>query len=104
MREASFHPVFPVPASKGIGAFSSRFGNAFSAAFYMFAGFSFIPVAASQTADREKNIPGAYRGHVTVAILYGLMMLFAIGALGAGMANHSLPIAVAFRKAVGTWG
>lgn len=36
--------------------------------------------------------------------LKSFMMLFAIGALGAGMANHSLPIAVAFRKAVGNWG
>ena len=105
MHGANFHPVLPVAASKGIGAFSSHFGNAFSVVFYMFTGFSFIPIAASQMVDPEKNIPRVLIGvMITVTILYGLMMLFAIGVLGASMVNYSLPIAVAFRKAVGTWG
>ena len=102
---ANFHPVMPAAAGKSIGAFSSHFGNAFSVVFYMFTGFSFIPIAASQMVDPEKNIPRVLIGvMITVTILYGLMMLFAIGVLGATMANYSLPIAAAFRKAVGTWG
>ena len=71
----------------------------------MFTGFSFIPIAAKQMNNPEKNIPKVLISvMITVTILYALMMLVAIGILGSKMVNYSTPIAVAFQKAVGDWG
>lgn len=68
----------------------------------MFTGFSFIPIAAKQMNNPEKNIPQVLISvMITVTILYALMMLVAIGILGSKMVNYSTPIAVAFQKAVG---
>lgn len=100
-----FSPVIPAAATKSLGAFGSHFGNAFSNVFYFFTGFSFIPIAASQMKNPERNIPKVLVGvMITVAILYSAMFLVAIGILGYSMVKYDLPIAAAFRQAVGTWG
>lgn len=101
----NFQPVMPKAATSGFIPFFKHFGGAFSVVFYLFTGFSFIPIAAKQMENPEKNIPKVLISvMVTVTILYSLMMLVAIGILGSKMANYSTPIAAAFQKAVGEWG
>lgn len=105
IHKANFTPVIPKEATTGAMPFFKHFGAAFSVVFYMFTGFSFIPIAARQMKNPEKNIPRVLISvMVTVTILYSLMLLVAIGILGSKMANYSTPIANAFQKAVGEWG
>lgn len=105
MHWANFQPVIPPAAAKGVGPFFHHFGSAFSVVFYLFSGFSFIPIAASQMTDPAKNIPRALVAvMVSVTIFYVLMLLISIGILGPDMANHTIPVASAFEKAVGPWG
>lgn len=102
---ANFTPVMPKAASVGVGPFFKHFGAAFSVVFYLFTGFSFIPIAARQMENPEKNIPRVLIAvMISVTILYALMDLVAIGILGTGMANSTTPIAAAFKRAVGEWG
>ncbi|MBD5431341.1 APC family permease [Lactobacillus agrestimuris] len=101
----NFQPVIPKVATTSVGSYFKNFGAAFSVVFYMFTGFSFIPIAAKQMNNPEKNIPRVLIAvMITVTILYSLMMLVAIGILGSKMVNYSTPIAAAFQKAVGEWG
>ena len=58
MHIANFHPVLPAAAAKGVGPFFHHFGAAFSVVFYLFSGFSFIPIAASQMKDPAKIFHG----------------------------------------------
>lgn len=105
IHKMNFTPVIPKAATLGVGPYFKHFGAAFSVVFYMFTGFSFIPIAAKQMNNPEKNIPKVLISvMITVTILYALMMLVAIGILGSKMVNYSTPIAVAFQKAVGDWG
>lgn len=102
IHKMNFTPVIPKAATLGVGPYFKHFGAAFSVVFYMFTGFSFIPIAAKQMNNPEKNIPKVLISvMITVTILYALMMLVAIGILGSKMVNYSTPIAVAFQKAVG---
>lgn len=101
----NFTPVIPKTATLGVGPYFKHFGDTFSVVFYMFTGFSFIPIAAKQMENPEKNIPKVLISvMITVTILYSLMMLVAIGILGSKLVNYSTPIATAFQKAVGNWG
>ncbi len=105
IHKMNFTPVIPKAATLGVDPYFKHFGAAFSVVFYMFTGFSFIPIAAKQMNNPEKNIPKVLISvMITVTILYALMMLVAIGILGSKMVNYSTPIAVAFQKAVGDWG
>ncbi len=98
-------PVIPHAASTGAMPLAKHFGAAFSVVFYMFTGFSFIPIAAKQMTDPEKNIPRVLIAvMVSVTIMYSLMMLVAIGILGTRMSKYSTPIANAFGTGVGKWG
>lgn len=102
---ANFSPVIPHAAMTGAMPFAKHFGAAFSVVFYMFTGFSFIPIAAKQMTNPEKNIPRVLIAvMVSVTIMYSLMMVVAIGILGTSMANYSTPIANAFETGVGRWG
>ncbi|WP_276804455.1 APC family permease [Lactobacillus hominis] len=105
MHKANFQPVMPAAAAKGVGPFFHHFGAAFSVVFYLFSGFSFIPIAASQMKNPAKNIPRALIAvMVSVSILYTLMLLIAIGILGDKMSLYTIPVANAFKAAVGEWG
>lgn len=102
---AHFSPVLPPAATTSAGSFTHHFGAAFNTVFYLFTGFSFIPIAASQMQKPEKNIPRVLISvMISVTILYTLMFLVAIGILGPDIANHSIPIADALKVAVGNWG
>ena len=101
----NFTPIMPQSATTGFIPFFKHFGSTFSVVFYMFTGFSFVPIAARQMKNPEKNIPRVLIAvMVTVTILYSLMLVVAIGILGSKMKNYSTPIAIAFQKAVGEWG
>lgn len=105
MHFANFTPVMPHAATTGVGPFFKHFGAAFSVVFYLFTGFSFIPIAARQMKDPEKNIPRVLIAvMISVTILYSLMVLIAIGIIGTGMGKSTTPIATAFKSAVGEWG
>ena len=82
IHKMNFTPVIPKAATLGVGPYFKHFGAAFSVVFYMFTGFSFIPIAAKQMNNPEKNIPKVLISvMITVTILYALMMLVAIGIL-----------------------
>lgn len=105
MHMANFTPVIPHAATTGAGPFVKHFGAAFSVVFYMFTGFSFIPIAARQMKNPEKNIPRVLIAvMISVTVLYSLMMIVAIGILGTKMAQYTTPIANAFKTGVGEWG
>ncbi|TSO26702.1 APC family permease [Lactobacillus sp. LL6] len=105
MHKANFSPVIPKAAMTGVGPYFKHFGAAFSVVFYMFTGFSFIPIAAKQMQNPEKNIPKVLISvMISVTIMYSLMLLVAIGILGDKMSLYSTPIAEALRKGVGEWG
>lgn len=104
MHKANFSPVVPKEVT-GAGSFFSHFGSAFSVVFYMFTGFSFIPVAAGQMNNPEKNIPKALiTVMISVTVLYALVQSIAIGILGPTIVHYDIPIAHALLKAVGEWG
>lgn len=80
IHKMNFTPVLPKAASLAVGPYFKHFGAAFSVVFYMFTGFSFIPIAAKQMNNPEKNIPKVLISvMITVTILYSLMLLVAIG-------------------------
>lgn len=102
---ANFSPVVPASAVTGVGPFFKHFGSAFSVVFYLFSGFSFIPIAASQMVNPEKNIPRILIGvMISVSILYSVMMLVVIGILGSKTADFPTPIANAAKVVAGPWG
>ena len=73
-------------------------GNAFTPIFYLFTGFFFIPIAAKQMNNPEKNIPRVLIAVMTsVTILDCLMLLVAIGLSG----QYFNPLASALKTGVG---
>lgn len=104
MKLANFSPVLPESAHTFNGLVTS-FGAAFSIVFYMFTGFSFIPIAAREMKNPQKNIPKALiLVMISVTILYALVQLIAIGILGPTISNFDIPIAAALQKVIGEWG
>ena len=105
MHWSNFSPVMPHAATTGVGPFFKHFGAAFSEVFYLFTGFSFIPIASRQMQNPTKNIPRVLISvMITVTILYALTVLIGIGIIGSKMSDYTAPIANAFGKAVGEWG
>ena len=105
IRQANFSPVIPAAATKGAVPFLQHFGAAFTPIFYLFTGFSFIPIAARQMNNPEKNIPRVLIAvMVSVTILDCLMMIVAIGLVGDKLGTYSTPLASALEHGVGKWG
>ena len=78
-----------------------HFGAAFTPIFYLFTGFSFIPIAARQMNNPEKNIPRVLIAvMVSVTILDCLMMFVAIGLVGSKLSTYSTPLASALGNGV----
>lgn len=103
MKAANFKPIVPSTVTDA-SSFFSHFGSAFSVVFYMFTGFSFIPVAAAQMKNPEKNIPKALISVMaSVAILYALVQAVVIGILGKNIVNYDIPIAEAMKSGIGQW-
>ena len=98
IKKAHFTPVIPHAALTGVGPFFKHFGDAFTPIFYLFTGFSFIPIAAKQMNNPEKNIPRVLIAVMTsVTILDCLMPLVAIGLSG----QYFNPLASALKTGVG---
>ena len=101
IKKAHFTPVIPHAALTGVGPFFKHFGDAFTPIFYLFTGFSFIPIAAKQMNNPEKNIPRVLIAVMTsVTILDCLMLLVAIGLSG----QYFNPLASALKTGVGQQG
>ena len=105
VHHVNYSPVIPAAAMTGAGPFLKHFGAAFTPIFYLFTGFSFLPIAAKQMNNPEKNIPRVLIAvMVSVTILDALMMLVAIGISGRHLGGYSTPLASAFGTAIGKWG
>lgn len=103
IKSANFSPIVPSSITD-THSFMSHFGSAFSVVFYMFSGFSFIPVAAAQMKNPEKNIPKALiYVMISVTVLYTLVQVVAIGILGSNIVKYDVPIAEAMKIGVGQW-
>lgn len=84
---------------------ATDFRRAFTTAFYMFTGFSFLPVAANKMKNPEKTLPRALIVVMFIVIaIYALAQLTAIVILGTGLMTAALPIATAFAAVVGPIG
>ncbi|MCD7112094.1 APC family permease [Limosilactobacillus agrestis] len=105
IHKANFSPVIPQAALKGPMPFIRHFGEAFTPIFYLFTGFSFLPIAAKQMNNPEKNIPRVLIAvMVSVTILDALMMTVAVGLSGTKLGGYSTPLANALGTAIGKWG
>lgn len=84
---------------------SSTVNSAFVLAFYMYAGFSFLPVAAERMKDPQKNLPRVLvKVLIACSAIYILVMAVAIGTLGSDIVNVKVPLAVVFAQHFGTFG
>lgn len=105
VHHVNYSPVIPAAAMTGAGPFLKHFGAAFTPIFYLFTGFSFLPIAAKQMNNPEKNIPRVLIAvMVSVTILDALMMLVTIGISGRHLGGYSTPLSSAFGTAIGKWG
>lgn len=105
IHHSNFSPIIPASALTGAGPFLKHFGAAFTPIFYLFTGFSFIPIAARQMKNPERNIPRVLIAvMVSVTILDCLMMLVAIGLAGSKLGTYDTPLASALSRGVGHWG
>ncbi|KRN21016.1 APC family permease [Pediococcus claussenii] len=82
-----------------------NYNNAFNIIFYMFSGFSFLPIAASDMKNSEKNLPRALISVIiTVTAIYALTQFVAIGVLGTKIMSSNTPLALALAVALGPVG
>lgn len=77
----------------------------FRTAFYMFTGFSFLPVAANKMKNPEKTLPRALMVVMLIVIaIYGMAQMTTIIILSTNLTAETLPVAAAFAAVVGTIG
>lgn len=92
---------FSIAQAKPVHDFSGAFGNAF----YMFTGFSLIPIAAKEMKNPGKMLP---RAILTVMLattaIFVLMQVVAMTVLGDHLAGSSLPVADIFNVILGRVG
>ena len=82
-----------------------RFNQGFGMVFYMFTGFSFLPIAASKMKNPEKTLPKALISVLlTSATLYLIVQFAAIGVSGPRLAGENVPVAASFFRIAGTIG
>ncbi|MCD7125081.1 APC family permease [Limosilactobacillus caviae] len=105
IHKANFLPLILQAALQGPMPFIHHFGEAFTPIFYLFTGFSFLPIAAKQMNNPEKNIPRVLIAvMVSVTILDALMMTVAVGLSGTKLGGYSTPLANSLGTAIGKWG
>lgn len=104
MKLHNFEPLIPHSMAIGGKSFLKNFGNAYSNVFYMFIGFSFLPIAAKKMKDPKKNLPKALISiMLSVAVIYLMVQVVVIGVLGKGVGTTGIPVAEAMKYAVGNW-
>ncbi len=95
-----FHGGSPVITHQGHEPVS-----AFTTAFYMFTGFSFLPIAAKQMKNPEKTLPRALVVvMIVVTLLYVLTQFLSVKLLGSAIMAEKLPVAAAFMRVLGQMG
>ncbi len=83
----------------------SKVNTAFVSAFYLYAGFSFLPVAAKRMDNPQKNLPKILTAVlVFCSVIFISVILVAIGDLGPAMANSTAPLALVFAEHYGYYG
>ena len=85
---------FSIAQAKPVHDFSGAFGNAF----YMFTGFSLIPIAAKEMKNPGKMLPRAILGRVGRTIIITGMMLSIIGVAIATSFNSPIELASMARE------
>lgn len=95
MHYNNFTPFIP-PLDNTADIYGADFGAAFAVIFYAYLGFEFLPIAAGNMDNPQKNLPKAI---ITVvlfcAAFYTLITLVCIGILGPDLAKTSVPVASA---------
>lgn len=103
MKAANLKPLVP-DSIHGAGEAVSAVGTAYGVSFYLFAGFSFLTIAAAKMKNSQKNLPKALLIVIfAVTIVYLLMQLGTVGVLGEKTADSTVPVAEAMRHAAGEW-
>ena len=83
----------------------SKVNTAFVSAFYLYAGFSFLPVAAQRMEDPQKNLPKILTAVlVFCSVIFVLVILVVIGDLGPELGNSTAPLALVFAQHYGYFG
>ncbi|GAK30349.1 amino acid transporter [Weissella oryzae SG25] len=95
-----------LPANmQSITGFSNQLSQALVIIFYVFTGFNFLPIAARDMKNPEKNLPKALiMIMVSVTLIYAAVQTVAIGLLGDKIVNSTLPVADAFAVIFGPQG
>lgn len=90
--------TFSVPANMQTpSGFSGQLSKALSIIFYVFTGFNFLPIAAREMKNPQKNLPKALvLIMLTVTLIYAAVQTVAIGLLGGDLVKSTLPVADAF--------
>ncbi len=103
MKAANMKPYFPA-GDTTIAKDLSALGSAYSVAFYLFAGFSFLTIAGSKMQNPGKNLPKALLIVITaVTATYLAIMFVTVGVLGEKTGESTTPVATAMQSAVGEW-
>ncbi len=103
MKAANFKPLLPTDVTS-LDSGLSAVGSAYSVAFYLFAGFSFLTIAGSKMKDSQKNLPKALVIVIlSVTAVYVLIQAVTVGILGSDTAKSSVPVADAAKHALGEW-
>ena len=95
----------PLTVSESGGGIFSEFNATYAIVFYMFTGFSFLPVAARRMKDPRKDLPRALvLVMLSVTAIYLLVQFVVVGVLGPETAKTTIPVATAMLHTVGEWG
>lgn len=104
LKTINFQPMVPTDMESSSGLFKGM-TSTYSVVFYMFTGFSFLPIAARKMNNPQKNLPKALVAiMISVTIIYAAVQIMAVGVLGPELANTTIPVATAMKKMVGDWG
>ncbi|MCI6369076.1 MAG: APC family permease [Limosilactobacillus reuteri] len=105
IQKDNFEPIIPNYVGNSVRGFSNHFSEAFSVTFYMFGGFSLLPVAARKMVNSKKNLPRVLTViMLSLICLYSLVMVVCIGILGRKLVASHVPVADALLLTVGKWG
>lgn len=104
LKTANFQPMVPKDMETTSGLFKGM-TSTYSVVFYMFTGFSFLPIAARKMNNPQKNLPKALVAiMISVTVIYAAVQIMAVGVLGPELSTTTIPVATAMKKMVGDWG
>lgn len=104
MKSMNFHPAVPANFAEK-GGILGHVSSAYAVVFYMFTGFSFLPIAARKMKNPQKNLPLALVSiMIACTAIYALVQFVVVGDLGPDIVKTSIPVATAMKNMVGEWG